>query len=104
MDKLRSTARIVRHILATDKQARNSDSYLYLKVIEQQAIEKQINIRNISITSFLVNSSIWGFAPFESVRRARQKEQQKNPELAASPKVEEMRDIKETEFREYARS
>lgn len=104
MAGIRATARLVRHILATDKQARNSDTYLYLKVIEHQAIEKNIDIRNIALVSFLANSSKWGFAPFETVRRSRQKEQRKNPELVACPEVEAMRDIKEAEFREYARS
>ncbi len=104
MDSIRSTARLVRHILATDKQSRNSDSYLYLKVIEQQAAEMGKDIRNIALVSFLANSAQWGFAPFETVRRTRQKEQRKHPELAACADVEAMRAVKETEFREYARS
>ncbi len=104
MNSITNTARLVRHILATDKQARNSDTYLYLKVIEHQAIEMGKDIRNIALVSFLANSAQWGFAPFETVRRARQKEQQKHPELAAVADVEAMRGVRETEFREYARS
>lgn len=104
MNEIRSTARLVRHVLATDKQSRNSDSYLYLKVIEQQAAEMGKDIRNIALVSFLANSSSWGFAPFETVRRTRQKEQQKHPELAACAEVKEMRAVKEGEFREYAKS
>ena len=99
-----NTAKLVRHILATDKQSRNSDTYLYLKVIEQQAIEMGKDIRNIALVSFLANSARWGFAPFETVRRTRQKEQQKHPELSANADIEAMRSVRETEFREYARS
>ena len=104
MNSITNTARLVRHILETDKQARNSDTYLYLKVIEQQAIEMGKDIRNIALVSFLANSAQWGFAPFETVRRTRQKEQRKHPEFAAVADVEAMRGIKETEFRKYARS
>lgn len=104
MNNITNTARLVRHLLATDKQTRNSDSYLYLKVIEHQAVEKGIDIRNIALVSFLVNSAKWQFAPFETVRRTRQKEQRKHPELAADAPVEAMRDEQEKIFREYARS
>lgn len=104
MNSITNTARLVRQILATDKQSRNSDTYLYLKVIERQAIEMGKDIRNIALVSFLANSAQWGFAPFETVRRARQKEQQKHPELSANPDVVAMRGVRETEFREYARS
>lgn len=103
MQKIKSTARIVEFILATDKQARNSDSYLYLKVLEFQAKQAGIDIRNVLLVSFLVNSESWGFAPFETVRRTRQKLQAQFPGLASTEKVQGFKDAQEETFREYAR-
>ncbi|MBP3427149.1 MAG: hypothetical protein J6M47_02670 [Clostridia bacterium] len=34
MDNLKATAHIVKHVLEEDKRTRNSDSFLYLKVLE----------------------------------------------------------------------
>lgn len=43
------------------------------------------------------------FPPFESVRRTRQKVQEKYPDLAASEEVEAGRELNETAYREFAR-
>lgn len=103
MTKIKSTANIVEFILVIDKQARNSDSYLYLKVLEYQAKEMEFDIKNISLVSFLANSERWGFAPFETVRRARQKLQAQYPHLASTKEVQGFKDMQEKTFREYAR-
>ena len=103
MNEIKSTAKIVEIILVTDKQARNSDSYLYLKVLEYQAKQMGIDIRNIPLVSFLVNYTRLGFAPFETVRRARQKLQAQFPGLASTDKVQGFKDMQEETFREYAR-
>ena len=103
MKEIKSTAKIVEIILSTDKQARNSDSYLYLKVLEYQAQQMGIDIRNIALVSFLANSDRWGFAPFETVRRTRQKLQAQFPALASTKEVQAFKDAQEETFREYAR-
>lgn len=103
LKKIKSTAQIVEIILVTDKQARNSDSYLYLKVLEHQAKQIGIDIKNISLVSFLANSKKWGFAPFETIRRSRQKLQAQFPGLASTDKVQGFKDMQEETFREYAR-
>lgn len=84
MNELKTTAALVKHILETNPQARNSDSFLYLKVI-------QLNINNI------------GFTGFETVRRARQKIQAQYPELAANKSVSAARMENEKDFRAFAR-
>ena len=103
MNDLKTTTKLVKAILEEDKQARNSDSFLYLKVIETIADQKDINLYGISIPVFLVSMKENGFPPFESVRRTRQKIQQHHPDLAACEKVQDMRMIQETEFRQYSR-
>lgn len=103
MNDLKTTTKLVKAILEEDEKARNSDSFLYLKVIETIANQKDINLYGISIPVFLVSMKENGFPPFESVRRTRQKIQQHHPELAACDKVKGMRMIQETEFRQYAR-
>jgi hypothetical protein len=95
---------LVRHILETDVKSRNSDSFLYFKVLEVQGKEKGLDIHSMSITTFLLHMSEFGFSPFETVRRTRQKIQQEVPALAASATVKGNRKAKEQEFREFARS
>ena len=102
--ELLSVANIVKCILETDKKARNSDSYLYLKVIEWQCFEYGKDLHSISLESFLLHLADWGFAPFETVRRTRQKVQADCPLLRASPEVEKFRSENEKDFRAYARS
>lgn len=103
MNDIRHTSRLVEHILENNCQARNSDTYLYLKVIEHQANEKGINIRLVALPVFLLNSAKWGFAHFETVRRARQKLQARRPDLQSTAEVAAVKDIKEQEFREFAK-
>ena len=103
MNDLKTTTKLVKAILEEDKQARNSDSFLYLKVIETIADQKGINLFGISVPVFLVSMRENGFPPFESVRRTRQKIQEHHPELGACDKVAGMRMINETEFRRYSR-
>jgi hypothetical protein len=95
---------MVKLALTVCPETRNSDSYLYLKVIEQQAIDKGMSIQNISLPSFLENFRKWGFPCFETVRRTRQKLQAEFPELASTAKVAELRVDREEAFYEYARA
>ena len=104
MQKILNTAKIVKLALTVCPETRNSDSFLYLKVIEFQAAQKNMDIRNIPLPHFLENFQKWGFAPFETVRRTRQKLQAEFPELASTETVAEKRSEREEVFREYARS
>ena len=104
MKDLKTTTALVQAILEEDERARNSDSYLYFKVINTIANKRNIDISKMSVQQFLLNLGISPFPPFESVRRTRQKIQEKYPHLAPCKKVEELRAEKEEEFVEYARS
>lgn len=101
--ELKTTTALVKTILQEDKQARNSDSFLYFKVLKKLGSEKAVDIDSIPITLFLLKMADWGFPPFESVRRARQKLQAEFPELSGSREVKEYREENEAAFRAYAR-
>lgn len=103
MYDLKNTTALVKSILEHDKQSRNSDSFLYLKVLEIIGQKKGIDIHSMSIPYFLINMSGSAFPPFESVRRARQKIQEHCPELAANEAVADGRAVNELMFRDYAR-
>ena len=102
--QLKNTTELVKYILEHDVRARNSDSFLYLKVIRIMAERKgHAEPKYISVDDFLLNMKEWGYPPFESVRRSRQKIQKQYPELRACKKVEEARAENELEYRAYAR-
>ena len=103
MNDLKTTKARVLAILQQDERARNSDSHLYFRLIGELGQEKGIDMNFVTVTAFLLNMNEWGFPPFESVRRARQKLQQEFPELSANEQVKAFRDEKEAEYREFAR-
>lgn len=102
--ELKTVSTLVKFLLTNYTQARNSDSFLYLKVLESQAYDKGIDLNNVSVVYFLTHSAELGFAPFETVRRTRQQIQRKCPELSACDSVKDGRAENEKYFREYARS
>ena len=102
MNELKTTTKLVKSILEVDKQARNSDSVLYLRVLEHIAAEKGIQLDYLTVRRFLTSMNILPFPPFESVRRTRQKVQATFPELASAEKIAKMRMENEKEYRAYA--
>lgn len=103
MNDLYNTTKLVRTILESDERSRNSDSFLYLKVLEHKATSTGIDLEGLTVPFFLQSMDILGFPGFETVRRTRQKIQQHHPELAACEKVEGFRMENEKKFRAYAR-
>lgn len=101
--ELKSVARLVKQILREDEQARNSDGYLYWKVLDTIGKSRGVDVNNISVANFLLHQHANGFPGFETVRRTRQKVQRTHPELAACERVECMRIVREETFREYAK-
>lgn len=103
MDELRNITELVKEILTRDEKARNSDSFLYFRVIETISKRNGMDINSISVAAYLLNMGLWGFPKFESVRRTRQKVQQCFPDLAAHRATRGLREQKEKIYREYAR-
>lgn len=103
-EKLESTETLVREILEVDEDARNSDNILYLRVLERIADKKQIHLYNFCVPYFFCNMKEYGFPPFETVRRSRQKIQRKFPELRANKEVADQREENEEVYREFAKT
>jgi hypothetical protein len=102
MTELKSVTKIVKAILEQDAQTRNSDSYLYLKVIEHMDVVFGTQVRFLPLDVFLKHMGDLSIPNFETVRRTRQKVQSAYPELRACEKVEEYRAINEEKYRAYA--
>lgn len=102
MNELKNTTALVKSILEQDKRCRNSDSFLYLKVLSAVGKQKGIDLEKMSVPYFLLNLHGAGFPGFETVRRTRQKLQQHHPELAACEAVEGFRAENEQKYKAYA--
>ena len=99
--RLYETSKLVEEILKENKQARNSDTYLYLQVIYKVGLLKGIDVNAMSVTEFLSKKKQLGFPPYKTVERARRKLKKELPELAGTKEVEEQRAVNEGEFREF---
>lgn len=97
-EELRTAQNIVRDILETNPDTRNSDTALYLKVCEK------VNPKALDKPFWVVLGSLkeLGLPNFETVRRTRQKLQAAFPELCGYTNVEAERVLNEEAFREYA--
>ena len=104
MKNIRKTTELVKEILQTVPATRNSDSILYLKVIEYIAKQNNLDLHCFSVPYYLKHMKEYGFPPFESVRRSRQKLQRKFPELRAKPEVEAVRMENESVVRDFAKA
>lgn len=104
MKQLLKVNKIVKQILTDIPATRNSDSYLYLKVLEKTAEMHEFELENMSVTFFLNNVKQLKCPYFETVRRARQKIQAECPELRSSKAVQDVKDSKEKVYRAYARA
>ena len=102
MKDLKTIQGLVQVLLEQDPRCRNSDGFLYLRVLFTYAKKNNINLDAMSISDFLMNHHGNEFPIFESVRRARQKLQQHRPELAANETVESFRAENEAKFYSYA--
>ena len=101
--ELKNTKALVKAILEEDERARNSDSFLYLQVLIRLGEGKGLDRVLHYVSIFLLHMAEWGFPPFESVRRSRQKLQAEFPELSANKKVAAHRAENEEAFRQFAR-
>lgn len=99
MKQLNGVKALVKNILEEDEQTRNSDSFLYFRMLER--IDKAI--LTVPVHDFLLGMGALGIPPFESVRRARQKVQAECPWLAACDTVKEFRAENEEEYVDFAR-
>ena len=95
MNELKKIQDIVQTILLNDEQARNSDAYLYTQVVQYVA-------PHLYTKPFYMAMTAPGMPNYTSVRRTRQKIQEKNPELQATEVVKEKREKNIDTYLEYA--
>lgn len=105
MKRLFIIEKIVKEVLTDIPDTRNSDDYLYLKVLERVAKSQDmtVNLNTLSVPYFLCNVKKLNFPYYSSVARARRKIKATHPELRGTAEVEAVRSEKETVFREYAK-
>ena len=99
-EELDSANSIVKGILMKDVKARNSDAYLYMKVIEK--LNKGSS--KMPFYELMKNVKEMGLPCYDTVTRIRRRMQEKYPELKGSEKVTELRKENEKAYRDYARS
>lgn len=85
--------KIVEDILRADKQARDSDRYLFIEVIRKTN-------PNALYQPFYLTMSDSSIPCMETVRRSRQWVQAHFPELGASDNVEAARELEEDSYKE----
>lgn len=93
--KFKGTNKLVEKILLENPLARDSDMYLYIKVVERLNPDAS----EMGLKDVLLNLNGLGLPCFETVRRTRQKLQSKNADLQASHKVQDWRAALEEEYR-----
>ena len=103
MNELKSTATLVQTLMEQDPRCRNSDGFLYLRVLFTYAEKMDICLDSITIPDFLMHYHGTEFPVFETVRRARQKVQQHHPDLAANDAVKVFRQENEAAYLSFAR-
>lgn len=100
MSELRNTTKMVKQVLEEVPATRNSDNYLYIKVvgiINQQALRMPLAV-------VLQNLKTFNLPSIETVGRCRRKLQAEFPELRADKTVEDFRSELEYAFREWAKA
>lgn len=102
LSELNTLTALVEALLETDERCRNSDAYLYLRILFIHAQKSGVSIGNMTVPEFLLAHHGNDFPIFESVRRTRQKAQASRPELAPSEDVAIARAGNERVYHDYA--
>ena len=104
MENLKTVSALVKNILENDHKARNTDTHLYLKVLEHYSGLRGIDIHAMTVPVFLKELDKHSFPGFETVRRSRQKVQAIYPDLAPTESVGRKRSKNETVYKDFALS
>ncbi len=86
---------LVKDILTDNKEARGNDRRLYLELLKTTGYDT-----NVSIEQFFLNDD---YPNLESIRRVRQKIQEKNPSLRPDETVRNSRTRMKEEYLDYVR-
>ena len=99
MESIKKTQDIVKHILETEPDTRNSDDLLLAKVFGY--INKECLMLPFCVV--LTNRKTLGLPSIKSVDRSRRKLQNAYPELRANATVEGFRIVEEQKYENYGK-
>lgn len=98
MEELKKISKIVLKVLQEDEQARKNEMHLYLRVHEMI----YPGIKDMALHEILDLMNLGKIPNWESIGRARRRVQEKYPELK-DEETAYYRELKEEEFKEFAR-
>lgn len=101
MENIKTIESAVRGVLEVNLAARDSDNVLYFCLIDEVAFERGFR-RGFTAFDVFIRGKELGLPNYETVRRTRQKLQEKNPELRGSERATERREDRERVFHGYA--
>lgn len=88
---------LVTKLLTDEPELRNSNDWLYLRVLQEKGVE------NVPLYLFFEHRGELNAPPYESVVRIRRKVASENPELKESDVIGMMRTARQMTFEEYMR-
>lgn len=104
MEKITTISGRVLRILQEDPKARSDDDYLICEIYKEFLVEHHIEVCFMSWEALIKNRKALNLPSFESIRRSRQKVQEKHPSLRANAETQAARDALQDEYLEFARS
>lgn len=104
MRKLKSVEDKVLAILKDNPEARNDDMLLYVLVCKDCYKWSGTDIERLPFGVVMASYKTMNIPHFESVRRSRQKVQEKHPELDSSPEVKKARHRCQHMYQNYVTS
>lgn len=97
--ELRTTESRVAHALESNHELRDDDFKLVCYIYEEY-----YGVRGLTFNNVMNNHRFYGLPSFETIRRARQKLQERHPlKYASIEKMRELRHDAECEFYDYAK-
>ena len=101
--RLKNVQAQVEKVLTERPESRDNDNILYLEIIKNIGRKTGVDVEKMSVAELFTNMYRYKFPPMESVRRARQKLQEKFPHLRSSEETQLFREMNEEEYLEYVR-
>lgn len=92
----------VKQILTTDEQTRNCNERLVVAVYSVLLAERGTVLQGKEFINIMLNRKAYKLPSFESITRCRRKLQEQDETLRADSNVQAMRELRETEYREWA--
>lgn len=103
MDNLTTISALVKDVLMSDPDSRDSDNLLFYLVCKKILSDQGIDIDTMNFAKLFLSLKGFGLPQYETVGRCRRKLQHEFPELHCSPKVAMERAERLDSFEEYGK-